>query len=191
MERPFRGIALIAAAIGLCAATVASGNPPFPVVVPNGKATFGNLQTNPGAIMNWQQFSIGANETTRFVQQSASSAVFDRVSGVNPSVILGNLQSNSRVFLVNPNGIVFGGQSVAGASGVIAPGNTIELSDPKSPGIIVEVKAPANRPVNVQQLVDLMGKRDVTSALTFNGGGTAATMAVRDAAGNIFLKAAP
>ena len=61
-----------------------------------------------GAIIHWQQFNIGAGETTRFVQPSVSSQVLNRVLGGSPSQILGSLQSNGQVFLINPSGIVFG-----------------------------------------------------------------------------------
>jgi len=55
-----------------------------------------------GAVINWQGFSIGSGETTRFVQPSSASSVLNRVVGPNPSSILGNLSSNGRVYLINP-----------------------------------------------------------------------------------------
>jgi len=64
--------------------TVVSGQASF--------ATSGNTLTvtnTPGAIINWQGFSIGATEITNFAQQSASSAVLNRVLSNNPSSILG------------------------------------------------------------------------------------------------------
>ena len=81
--------------------------------VVNGQATFntqGNSLTitnSPNSIINWQGFSISSNEAVRFIQQSSSSAVLNRVIGQDPSRILGLLQSNGRVFLINPNGIPF------------------------------------------------------------------------------------
>jgi len=110
----------------------AGANPLDPTVV-SGQASFaasGNTLTvtnTPGAIINWQGFSIGANEITRFNQQSASSAVLNRVISNNPSSILGTLQSNGRVFLINPNGIVFGAGSVVDVAGLVA--STLKLSD--------------------------------------------------------------
>jgi filamentous hemagglutinin family protein len=88
-------------------------NPAGPVVV-NGKVGFAQqgkqltVTNTPGAIINWKSFSIARDEATRFAQQSPSSAVLNRVVGGDPSQILGALQSNGRVFLINPNGIVFG-----------------------------------------------------------------------------------
>jgi len=48
-----------------------------------------NITNSPGAIINWQQFSIQQNEATRFIQQSSASAVLNRIVGQNPSEILG------------------------------------------------------------------------------------------------------
>ena len=124
---------LIAIAVAACfAARVACANPVGPVVV-NGKATLltsGNLLSitnTPGAIINWQQFSIGAGETTRFIQQSAASAVLNRVVGADPSAILGALQSNGRVFLINPSGIIFGAGARIDTAGLVA--SSLRLSN--------------------------------------------------------------
>ncbi len=101
--------------------------------VTNGQASFntqGNtltIKNTPGTIINWQDFSIGANEATRFVQQSASSAVLNRVTGGLPSNIFGVLQSNGQVFLINPTGIVFGAGATIDVSGLVA--STLNLSD--------------------------------------------------------------
>src|SRR5262249_2785077 len=76
------------------------------------------------SIINWQSFSIGVNEITRIQQQSASSQILNRVVGtagaINPSVILGALQSNGRVFLINPSGILFGAGAQVDVAGLVA-----------------------------------------------------------------------
>src|SRR6186713_2838418 len=124
---------LMVVAVAACfAGQSAYGNPVGPVVV-NGQATFAtqgktlSITNTPGAIINWQQFSIQATEATRFIQQSASSAVLNRVVGVDPSRILGTLQSNGRVFLINPNGILFGAGSQINVAGLVA--STLNLSN--------------------------------------------------------------
>jgi len=101
-------------------------NPTGPTLV-SGSALISNPSANvmqvvntPGTIIDWNAFSIADGETTRFVQLNAASAVLNRVTGNNPSSILGRLESNGRVFLVNPNGIVFGGSSVVDVAGLIA-----------------------------------------------------------------------
>lgn len=90
----------------------------------------GNLlevTNSPGAILNWQQFNIGANETTRFIQENAASHVVNRVIGGDPSQILGSLQSNGHVFLINPTGIVFGQGAQVDTAGLLA--STLNISD--------------------------------------------------------------
>ncbi len=65
-------------------------------------------QTSDKAIINWRNFSIGAGEHTIFNQPSAASAVLNRVTSDQVSQILGRLTANGKVFLINPNGVVFG-----------------------------------------------------------------------------------
>ena len=104
-------------------ATVANGTVSFSQ--PNASTL--NITNTPGAIVNWQQFGIAQGELTRFIQQSASSAILNRVTGQDPSQILGQLQSNGRVFLINPNGVIFGQNAVIDTAGMIA--STLNLSD--------------------------------------------------------------
>ena len=85
------------------------------------------VTNTPGAIINWQSFSIAPNELVRFVQQNAASSVLNRVTGTQMSEILGRLQSNGRVFLVNPNGILIGPGAVVDVAGLVA--STLPLSD--------------------------------------------------------------
>jgi filamentous hemagglutinin family protein len=123
----------VALAVASCFASgLAFANPNgFSVV--NGQVFFSyngnvlNVTNSPGSIINWQGFSIGANEITRFIQQSASSTVLNRVVGVDPSIILGALQSNGRVFLINPNGVVFGAGAKVDVAGLVA--STLNLSN--------------------------------------------------------------
>ncbi|PHV26856.1 hypothetical protein CSQ93_17705 [Janthinobacterium sp. BJB426] len=103
----------------------AQANPALPQVV-NGQATFnqqGNIfsiTNTPNTIINWQSFSIHAGEITRFIQQNGNSAVLNRITGQDPSKILGALESNGKVFLINPNGIVFGQGARVDVNGLVA-----------------------------------------------------------------------
>ncbi|MEZ6104969.1 MAG: filamentous hemagglutinin N-terminal domain-containing protein [Pirellulaceae bacterium] len=79
------------------------------------------------AVINWQSFSIPAGNTVRFDQPNSSAAVLNRVTGGDPSAIMGSLQANGNVFLVNPNGIVFGPGARVDVNGIVA--STLDLSD--------------------------------------------------------------
>ncbi|MBI2312471.1 MAG: filamentous hemagglutinin N-terminal domain-containing protein [Betaproteobacteria bacterium] len=126
---------LLSVAIASCFVSAgAYANPTGPAVVA-GQASFatqGNLLSitnSPNSIINWQGFSIAGNEVTRFIQQSASSAVLNRVVGIDPSTILGTLQSNGRVVLVNPNGVFFGQGSVVDVAGLVVSSLNLSNAD--------------------------------------------------------------
>lgn len=99
---------------------------PLGAVVEHGAASFDQqgatltVTNSPGAIIRWQEFSIDAHETTRFIQQNAASAVLNRIAGDSPSVILGQLQSNGQVWLINPNGVMFGAGAQVDVGGLVA-----------------------------------------------------------------------
>ena len=79
------------------------------------------------AIINWSSFSIGAGEMTHFVQPSATASVLNRVTSGDPSQILGTLQANGQVYLLNPNGIFVGNGAVIDVGGFMA--STANLTD--------------------------------------------------------------
>jgi filamentous hemagglutinin family protein len=84
-------------------------------------------QSSQNAAINWQSFSIGAAEAVRFVQPNASSVALNRVLGSDPSSILGSLSANGKVFLVNPNGILFGQGAQVNVGALVA--STRDISD--------------------------------------------------------------
>ncbi|WP_128576405.1 filamentous hemagglutinin N-terminal domain-containing protein, partial [Pseudomonas sp. BAY1663] len=58
--------------------------------------------------INWQSFDIGAGHKVTFNQPGSDSIALNRVLGSDGSTIMGQLDANGRVFLVNPNGVLFG-----------------------------------------------------------------------------------
>ncbi len=85
------------------------------------------INNTPNSIIDWQKFSIQANEAVRFIQKNNRSAVLNRIIGQDPSLILGFLQSNGRVFLVNPNGLIFGEGAKIDVNGLVA--STLGISN--------------------------------------------------------------
>ncbi len=79
------------------------------------------------AIINWQGFSIGAGETTNFLQPSASSAVLNRVTSDSLSQIYGTLNANGQVFLINQNGIIVGESGMIDTNGFVA--STLDVTN--------------------------------------------------------------
>lgn len=103
-----------------------------------GAVVHGNVQINPGtnmqiqqlterAIIDWNSFSIGAAESVRFLQPDQLSVILNRVTGADPSIILGQLSANGNVFLLNRNGILFGPGSTVNVGGLVA--SSLNLSN--------------------------------------------------------------
>jgi filamentous hemagglutinin family protein len=84
-------------------------------------------QTTPKLAINWQSFGIAGNETVNFVQPGASAIALNRVLGTEASQILGRLNANGQVFLLNPNGVLFGQSAQVSVGGLVA--STLGMSD--------------------------------------------------------------
>jgi filamentous hemagglutinin family protein len=127
---------LLAAAMSL-AAVVAQANPTGgQVVAGTGQVgTSGNTttvtQSSQNLSVNWQSFNIAAQETVNFVQPSASAVAVNRILGSSGTQILGHLNANGQVYLINPNGVLFGQGSQVNVGALVA--STLDLN-PDTPG---------------------------------------------------------
>ncbi|HEY1172521.1 MAG TPA: hypothetical protein VGH19_14220 [Verrucomicrobiae bacterium] len=104
--------------------TVAAGNA---TITGEGSALTTINQTSQTAVINWQDFSIGLGEITRFIQPGADSAVLNRVLSGSPSQLLGTLQANGQVYLINPNGIFIGSSGQINVNTFVA--STLDIAD--------------------------------------------------------------
>ena len=132
------------------------------VKVPNGLGT-GGLDPNPGAgwsganaptqaagtndvtikqtaaqaILNWKTFNVGTNTTLTFDQQgNASWVALNRIdASMGPSQILGNIKADGQVYVINQNGIIFGGASQINVGALIASTAGITDDQFKASGI--------------------------------------------------------
>ncbi|MFC0349872.1 two-partner secretion domain-containing protein [Undibacterium danionis] len=103
-------------AIGLSGGKVTAGSA---TIHQNGSNTIINQTSNKAAI-DWNKFFVGANESVRFNQPNASSLTLNRVTGTESSAIMGNLSANGHVFILNPNGVLFGAGSQVNVGGLVA-----------------------------------------------------------------------
>ncbi|MCJ7600665.1 MAG: filamentous hemagglutinin N-terminal domain-containing protein [Desulfobulbaceae bacterium] len=86
-------------------------------------------QQSQKAVVDWQSFSTSQPEKVRFQQPAASSVTLNRVVGNDPSSIFGRLEANGQVFLVNPNGVLFGPDSQVSVHGLLATTHDINNDD--------------------------------------------------------------
>ena len=76
---------------------------------------------------NWNTFNIGKDATVNFNQPNQSSIAVNRVLDNNASQIMGKLNANGQVFLLNPNGVIFSKTAQVNVGGLVA--STLNLSD--------------------------------------------------------------
>jgi len=131
------GLKLIAATLALTSGALLA---PLALAAPTGgqiSAGLGSIaqaganttitQSSQNLAINWQSFGIGASEAVNFIQPNASAIALNRVLGQDPSQILGSLSANGQVFILNPNGVLFGKGSQVNVGGLTA--STLNISD--------------------------------------------------------------
>tara|TARA_R110001606_G_scaffold108853_1_gene234092 strand:- start:560 stop:5311 length:4752 start_codon:yes stop_codon:yes gene_type:complete len=84
-------------------------------------------QNSDQLITHWDSFDIGAGNTVNFHQPGSDSVALNRVIGEDASAIYGNLNANGQVFLINPNGVLFGEGAAVNVGSLVA--STLSLSD--------------------------------------------------------------
>jgi filamentous hemagglutinin family protein len=86
-------------------------------------------QASNRAVINWRDFSIDPGDLTEFHQPGKDSVALNRVLGNDPSKLLGQLKANGNIWLVNPNGILFGPSAQVDVHGLLATTSDIVDQD--------------------------------------------------------------
>ncbi|MGN6668499.1 MAG: two-partner secretion domain-containing protein, partial [Trinickia sp.] len=82
----------------------------------NGNATSLTInQTSNRGVIDWTGFSIGNGN--RVTIRNGMGATLNRVTGADPSLILGTLSATGSVYLINPQGVVIGHNGVVATGG--------------------------------------------------------------------------
>ncbi|MGV2288585.1 filamentous hemagglutinin N-terminal domain-containing protein [Trinickia sp. YCB016] len=92
----------------------------------NGTTTNVN-QSSDKLIINWNNMDVAQGETLNFNQKNYNSAVLNRINSANATSILGALNANGRVFIVNPNGVLIGNGAKINVGSLIA--SSLNISD--------------------------------------------------------------
>jgi filamentous hemagglutinin family protein len=94
----------------------------------NGQTTVTVDQTQASALLNWQSFNISRNTTLNIDQHGNTSwsALNKVAAGIAPSQILGAIKADGEVYVINQNGIIFGGTSQINVHTLIA--STLDLT---------------------------------------------------------------
>ncbi|KAF3998148.1 YDG domain-containing protein [Glaciimonas immobilis] len=84
-------------------------------------------QSSQNLALNWQSFNVAAGESVNFVQPGTTSIAVNRIKSSSASEIFGHLNANGQVWLINPNGILFGQSAQVNVGGLVA--STLEVAD--------------------------------------------------------------
>ncbi|WP_426055825.1 YDG domain-containing protein [Janthinobacterium sp. PSPC2-1] len=90
-------------------------------------ATTTVTQASQNLSLNWQSFNTSSGETVNFVQPSASAIAVNRIGGNSATQFYGALNANGQVYLINPNGVLFGAGSQINVGGLVA--STLDTGD--------------------------------------------------------------
>jgi filamentous hemagglutinin family protein len=77
-------------------------------------------QHSHSATLSWESFDIDPGEVTQFHQPGSDSVAINRILQSDASQILGSLQANGHVYLINPHGILFGREATVNVHALIA-----------------------------------------------------------------------
>ena len=86
-------------------------------------------QNTAKGIIDWTSFNIGKGYSVKFKQPDSNSVTLNRVTGSALTNIVGNLTSNGKVFLVNPNGIMLRSGANINVGGLVATTKQINNND--------------------------------------------------------------
>lgn len=103
------------------------GNLPTGGAVQSGNATIAidgtamNInQSSQKVFINFDSYSIGAGYSVNYAQPGATAVAVNKVIGADPSQIFGALNANGIVYLLNPNGVLFGTSATVNVAGIVA-----------------------------------------------------------------------
>ncbi|MGD0865975.1 MAG: filamentous hemagglutinin N-terminal domain-containing protein, partial [Rhizomicrobium sp.] len=77
-------------------------------------------QTSEDVVIDWSSFNVATGQTTQFVQPNSSAIAVNRIGGASASQIMGTLDANGRVVLINGNGMLFGKGAQVNVGSLIA-----------------------------------------------------------------------
>ena len=86
-------------------------------------------QSSSRLAVEWDSFNVATNESVQFNQPDAGSVALNSILDHNPSQIFGAINANGQVFLVNPNGMVFGASARLNVAGLLATTASVGTED--------------------------------------------------------------
>ncbi|MDO9179885.1 MAG: filamentous hemagglutinin family protein [Agitococcus sp.] len=155
-------------------------------------------QTAKKAILSWDSFNVGAQTTLNFDQSQGTQkdglndwVALNRVSAnASPSQIMGKIKADGSIYLINPNGIIFGAGSQVNVHSLIATSLPMYLSS-SAKSLQVhnnEAYLKASNQLFLESGISSVGPATANGNLLGLGSGQTQTLADNsDAQGNLLL----
>jgi filamentous hemagglutinin family protein len=93
-------------------------------------------QSTNQALLNWSSFNVSADGKVVFQQPGATSIALNKIYQASPSAVFGTLSANGQVYLINPNGFVFGNGSVVNVAGLVASSLSLSSDSELTSGLL-------------------------------------------------------
>ncbi len=139
---PFPAHDLALAMALLCMGLAQAQTAPAPAQLPQGGkvvagsasiSSSGNTltvqQSSQRAAVDWNTFNVGSGAQVNFNQPNAAAVTLNRVLDSNPSQIMGRINAPGQVFILNPNGVLFGATSQVDVGGLLVTTHGISNAD--------------------------------------------------------------
>jgi filamentous hemagglutinin len=122
-------------------------------------------QGSENTTLNWQSFNISNDGTVTFKQPDAAAVALNQIFQADPSRILGALNANGSIYLINQNGIIFGAGSQVNTGSLIA--SSLNITPAALSGIL---NAGLNSSPAFASFVDASGNPLVSGAVQVASG---------------------
>ena len=98
------------------------------ISTPNDKTTQIRQQSTQ-LLIDWDSFNLSSDELVQFSQPSSSAQVLNRIFDQNASQIFGRINANGHVYLMNPNGVIFGRTAKVDVNSLVAASANMNAKD--------------------------------------------------------------
>ena len=83
-------------------------------------------------VIDYTRFDVPVGTSVEFLQADGKSRILNRISSDAPSMIMGSMMSNGRVYFINRAGVIFGASSTVNVGGLFAAAGNMSTQDFKA-----------------------------------------------------------
>ncbi|MFY9477759.1 MAG: YDG domain-containing protein [Aquabacterium sp.] len=120
-------------------------------------ATSTVTQTSHGVRIDWQTLGVAAGETLKFIQPSASAVALNVIKGGVATEILGQLQANGNVFILNPDGVLVRAGAQVSVGGFLGSTNDLVSFNPATGALVLQANNSTAEVNNAGSIVATQG----------------------------------